>query len=462
MDKMVLGIDVACRAAHQASLADDRGRFVWSARRFRTSSADLEALWASLPEGVELTVVMEPTRNAWVPLAAWFRRRGASVIVIPSEQSADLRAYYAKHTKSDRLDSRMLARVPLLHPEGLRAAQGLGPAEAMRRVTKLRSSLVKRRNTIVARLDSYLELLGPSWHACFRGDLVHNTPLQLCAAGYADPHTVRRLGRARLTKFIWRHSHGAHGAAMADALLEAAAETLRLWGDEIDYGELADDIAVEARLALQLSREIRDLEQRIEAGLDAADPGGIMCSVPGVATLNGAQILARLGDPNRFQSLAGARSFSGLVPSLNSSGLNGHHGSPTKSGDAPLREALFLAANWARRIDPSLARRYHRLMVAEGKHHNSALCHISTALLTRIVACWRAGTPYVIRDLDGTVLTAQEGRRICEVRYPVSAQLRAQRRTTRRLERGTSRRNKESASAPSIGSFRHEATPARA
>ena len=462
MDKMVLGIDVACRAAHQASLADDRGRFVWSARRFRTSSADLEALWASLPEGVELTVVMEPTRNAWVPLAAWFRRRGASVIVIPSEQSADLRAYYAKHTKSDRLDSRMLARVPLLHPEGLRAAQGLGPAESMRRVTKLRSSLVKRRNTIVARLDSYLELLGPSWHACFRGDLVHNTPLQLCAAGYADPHTVRRLGRARLTKFIWRHSHGAHGAAMADALLEAAAETLRLWDDEIDYGELADDIAVEARLALQLSREIRDLEQRIEACLDAADPGGIMVSVPGVATLNGAQILARLGDPNRFQSLAGARSFSGLVPSLNSSGLNGHHGSPTKSGDAPLREALFLAANWARRIDPSLARRYHRLMVAEGKHHNSALCHISTALLTRIVACWRAGTPYVIRDLDGTVLTAQEGRRICEVRYPVSAQLRAQRRTTRRLERGTSRRNKESASAPSIGSFRHEATPARA
>ena len=455
MDKMVLGIDVACRAAHQASLADDRGRFVWSARRFRTSSADLEALWASLPEGVELTVVMEPTRNAWVPLAAWFRRRGASVIVIPSEQSADLRAYYAKHTKSDRLDSRMLARVPLLHPEGLRAAQGLGPAEAMRRVTKLRSSLVKRRNTIVARLDSYLELLGPSWHACFRGDLVHNTPLQLCAAGYADPHTVRRLGRARLTKFIWRHSHGAHGAAMADALLEAAAETLRLWGDEIDYGELADDIAVEARLALQLSREIRDLEQRIEAGLDAADPGGIMVSVPGVATLNGAQILARLGDPNRFQSLAGARSFSGLVPSLNSSGLNGHHGSPAKSGDAPLREALFMAANWARRIDPSLARRYHRLMVAEGKHHNSALCHISTALLGRIIACWRAGQPYEIRDLDGRRITTQEGRAICSNRYAVSAQLRERRRSGRK---GGNEPTKKGVAKRSVdGSSPHEA-----
>ncbi len=62
---------------------------------------------------------MEPTRNAWVPLAAWFRRLHGAVIMVPPEQSADLRDYYSKHTKSDRLDSRMLARLPLLHPEEL-------------------------------------------------------------------------------------------------------------------------------------------------------------------------------------------------------------------------------------------------------------------------------------------------------------------------------------------------------
>lgn len=73
-----------------------------------------------------------------------------------------------------------------------------------------------------------------------------------------------------------------------------------------------------------------------------------MTSVPGVNIINGAQILARLGDPARFRSLAGARSFSGLVPSLSASGVNDRHGPPTKSGDAPLREALFMAANNAR------------------------------------------------------------------------------------------------------------------
>ena len=51
---------------------------------------------------------MEPTRNTWVPLAAWFRRHGAHVVLVSAERSADLRAYYAKHTKSDRLDSILL------------------------------------------------------------------------------------------------------------------------------------------------------------------------------------------------------------------------------------------------------------------------------------------------------------------------------------------------------------------
>lgn len=454
MQPVILGIDVACRAAHQASLADGTGRFVWSGRRFRTTTQDLESLWESLPVDVEVTVVMEPTRNAWVPLARWFRRRGALVVLVPPEQAADLRDYYSKHVKSDRLDSRMLARLPLLHPDGLRPAEGLGPAEPMRRATKLRANLVKRRTAVLARIDAYLELLGPGWHQAFGADLANNTPLRFLAAGYADPHTLRRLGRARLTKFFWRHSRGAWGDTHVQRLLSVADETLALWGDDLDYGELADDIAVEARVALQLSAEIHELEQRIAVSLKQLDPNGIMISVPGVAQINGAQILARLGDPNRFRSLKGARAFSGLVPSLNASGINGQHGPPTKAGDAPLREALFMAADHARRIDPTLAARYHRLMSQDGKHHNSALCHIAASLLTRIVACWRSNTPYVIRDLDGIPLTTAQGRHIVSQRYTISAELRRHRRTTHAR---TSRRSKESQSAPSTGPSNNEA-----
>jgi hypothetical protein len=281
------------------------------------------------------------------------------------------------------------------------------------------------------------------------------------AAGYADPHAARRLGHARLARFIWRHSHGHWGEELAERLLAAAAETLALWNDDMDYTELAADIAAEARLALALSAEIRDLEQKIAALLHQADPAAIMTSIPGLGIVNAAQILARLGDPARFRSLAGARAFTGLVPSLTSSGINGHHGPPTKSGDAPLREALFMAADTARRTDPVLAARYYRLMVSCGKHHNSALCHIATALLTKIVACWRAGTPYQIRDLDGTPLTPAQGRAIVAARYRVRDDIRAQRRTSH-ISAKAGRRHQESPGAPTPARPRTTLRPATA
>lgn len=446
-----LGIDIACRAPHQASLADQEGSFIWTGRRFRTAPRDLTALWEALPEGAnpsDVLVIMEPTRTAWVPLAAWFRRLGARVVLVPPEQSADLRAYYSKHTKSDRLDSRLLARLPLLHPEGMHPEEGLGPGDPLRRATRIRQTIVKRRTATLSRLDALLEILGPRWAQAL-ADLANKTPLRFLASGYACPHTVKRLGKARLARFLYRHSRGAWGDEKAGELLEAADETLALWGDDLDFGELADDIAVEARVALTLTEEVKELDERIGVLFAKADPTGILMSAPGVGKVLGAQILGRLGDPRRFRSLAGLRSFSGLVPSLNASGTKGQQGGPTKRGDASLREAMFMAADQARKVDPTLAARYHRLMVSAGKHHTSAICHIAATLLTRVATCWRRGEHYVIRDVDGRRLTRSEGRRIVEERYAIPATLRRPASPSNTARRRTGRRGQESPGAPS-------------
>jgi transposase len=452
-----LGIDVACRASHQASLAAGDGTLLWAGHRFRTKTTELQHLWSRLPDAARagtLRVVMEPTRNAWVALAAWFRRHGAVVVLVPPERSADLRAYYAKHTKSDRLDSTLLARLPLLHPDGLHTEQGLGPGDALRRATKLHSTLVLRRTTSLARLDALLEILGPAWHGALGGNLTHKTPLSFLAAGYADPHTLRRLGRARLVRFLQRRSRGMWHHDHAEALLAAAAETIELWNDELDYPDLAEDIAIEARLALGLTAEITELDERIATLLADRDPAGIITSAPGVGPIVAAVILGRLGDPHRFHSLAAIRSFTGLVPSLNASGNSAHHGPPTKRGDSHLRHALFIAAQHARRADPTLAAKYHRLITQAGKHHNSALCHIATTLLTRIVACWRTGTPYQLRDTDGTPITQDQAKTIIAERYNIPTPLRAQHHT----RTGTGRRNKKSQRAPSTDPSNTHAT----
>jgi transposase len=261
--KIRLGVDIACRAPHQASSADEHGVMLFTGHRFRTDPDELEALWARLPaDAGEVTVVMEPTRNAWVALAAWFRRRGATVVMAPPEQSADLRAYYNKHAKTDRLDSRVLARLPLLHPEGLHREDALGPGDALKRAVKLRSGLVHRRTSSMARLDALLEILGPAWVSALGSDM------SLTALRFLAPQSQRGVG-----------------------------------------------------------------------GLD--DRGGAP------------QIAGRLGDASRFANLAAVRSFAGLVPHQDASGMAARAGGPTKAGDACLREALFMAADHARRSDPA-------------------------------------------------------------------------------------------------------------
>ena len=97
--------------------------------------------------------------------------------------------------------------------------------------------------------------------------------------------------------------------------------------------------------------------------------------------------MANAGDFNRFANLAGVRCFSGFVPKIDQSGLVAGHKGITKAGDAGLRQALYLAADHARHIDPTLAQRYYRLVMVEGKHHNSAaLCSLSAVLIARIAA----------------------------------------------------------------------------
>src|SRR6478609_2644655 len=388
--KIRLGVDVACRAAHQASLADEQGRFLFVGHRFRTDPDELDTRWARLPKDAErIEVVMEPTRNACVALAAWFRRHGATVVMVPPEQSADLRDYYNKHTKTDRIDSKVLARLPLLHPEGLHREDPLGPGDELKRAVKIRSGLVHRRTACLARLDALLEFLGPAWIAALGSDMTL-TALRFLAR-YANPVQVKRLGKARLAAFFCRCSRQAWADERADAVIEAAATTLRLWGadgGELDFDALAADIAAEARLALTLTDEINGFDQRIGVLYDKADPAGIVRSVPGAGRVCAPQILGRLGDPTRFANLAAVH---------------------------------------ARKVDPTLAIRYQRLMLA-GKHHDSAVCTLAAVLLTRIAACLRAGTHYLLRDTDGRVITEAQGRAIVAERYTVPPEVRAARR----------------------------------
>ena len=310
------------------------------------------------------------------------------------------------------------------------------------------------------RLDALLELLGPGWGDVLGTGDYTKTALAVLEK-WADPRALKKAGPKRVAALMTKVSRGQWGDDKARQLLAVADETLALWqGGGLDYTELAADI--EVRSIVAIGNEVATISRRISGLYQQADPTGIVLSAPGLGMILSSGILGRTGDFNRFDNLAGVRSFPGLVPSIDQSGTSDRHGPPTKSGDPGLRHVLYLAADQARKVDPTLAARYKRLVEA-GKHHNSALCSIAPVLLTRIAAAWRKGEHYKLEDVDGTPITEQQGRQICADRYRIDPDLRTARRTTnpRRHKQGTSRRKKEStkaapANGPSIPNIPHD------
>ncbi len=89
--------------------------------------------------------------------------------------------------------------------------------------------------------------------------------------------------------------------------------------------------------------------------------------------------------------------------------------------------------------------------MAGDRHHCSAICHLATLLLTQIATCMRNGEHYVLRDVDGTVITETQGRAIVSECYQIDPRrrdhIRHQRMRARRKQ-GAGQESQESPSAP--------------
>ncbi len=121
-ERRLLGIDLGIASAHTAVALRTDGSEV--ARRRCVPTVDSlaaveQAALRDAPEGTRLEVVIEPSGPAWLPIAVFFGRRGHTVYRVSSAKAADLRRFLSRHAKSNGIDAKTLARLPLVDPENL-------------------------------------------------------------------------------------------------------------------------------------------------------------------------------------------------------------------------------------------------------------------------------------------------------------------------------------------------------
>jgi transposase len=111
-----------------------------------------------------------------------------------------------------------------------------------------------------------------------------------------------------------------------------------------------------------LKELVGELDSRIDECGNASRMTELLRTIPGMGRLWSATVYAEVGDINRFRSRKAFASYTGLVPSVRSSGESIHHGCITRVGSRPLRHALVEVAIRATRKVPSLNRMYNRIL----------------------------------------------------------------------------------------------------
>jgi hypothetical protein len=257
-----IGIDLALTTAHKAVIMDAQGKTLTPVFSFRTAPTDLEGLLARAREGdpdAPLQVVMEPTGMAWFPIAVFFARHSVPAYLVNSQEVADLRRYYQRHAKSDRIDARVLVRLPLVNPQKLHRlylspATTLACQRACKQLDRLDGQIVALKNRLEA-LDRF------AWPGLEQQ--VFASPFAPTARWFRrhwyDPRAVVQAGAERIQR-DWQAS----GLDLDDDgpwtayLVRLAGDVLAVYGEDspyLDFAELQAEVLRDQGL-------LEDLEQR--------------------------------------------------------------------------------------------------------------------------------------------------------------------------------------------------------
>jgi transposase len=437
-----IGLDLAVQSAHKAVVLGERGRFCTPILTVHTRSGDLDLLLARARDGApsaEVQLVMEPTGMAWFPIAVYYARQAVPVYLVNSQEVADLRRYYKRHAKSDRIDARVLARLPLVNPDKLHrlvlpSATTFACQRACKQLDRFSSQITAIKNRLQA-LDRF------AWPGL--EEHVFADPFAPAARFFRehwyDPRQVVLLGATAIRQ-QWEASalSADDGSAWAEALVTLAQQVLALYGTDgqfVDFEQLQAEVQRDQTWLTWLEQQHHTLRMHTVRPLyRAVHPSRNLETLKGVGQDSAAVYTSFIGDPRRFSSLRLFRGWTGLVPDSEQSAENEAKGlHVSQAGPDLVKKYAYLDAEIARRYDPQIAAIYHDQMMRKGKHHTQAVCACATHLLDRVLAVLRSDTPYEVRDTDGTAVSGQQARAIIVERYSVPAEVR--RRTNKRHRR---------------------------
>jgi transposase len=415
-----VGIDLGGIGEHKVRCLDEKAQMC-DGFGFETSRAGLAKLEERIfSDGSNPVIVFEPTGLAWLLVAVYLKGRhpDSRLVRVQAQKVVALRKYLNRSSKSDKIDSLTLAKMPFIDPETLEEIYfPPGKIYAIQRLARQRKRLESEIAGHKKRIGSIVDGHFPGIRSAFSDPWSAHAKVFLRSR--LNPLTVVRSGEKALCAFLTkarRHckikasveSHGVYLACREVATLYKASGSVGTIDDDF-FSALQDEIVRELRLMEIEEAESAAIAKRLEKLYLELHPSDNLRTIPGVGDITAPVFLATIGDPARFRSQASFANYCGIVPGANQSSESEAKGlKMTKAGPPIMRWALFQAGQIGRSNDPQLACVYYREMVHNGKTHMQAMGAVMSHMSARVLAVLREDKPYEIRDIDGRSVSREE------------------------------------------------------
>ena len=225
-EMLYLGIDIG-KKHHEAGFVADDGKRIGKSLRFSNDRKGYESLLdfikRRLPQGEEMCIGMEATGHYWLALYSFLLDKDFVIHVINPIQSDSLRNFRIRQTKTDSVDSFLIAEtIRFGNFETTRLAEE--DTLKLRELTRFRESFQDDCSSLKRQVVSIMDKVFPEYESLFSDMFCRssNAVLKECVV----PGEVMDVDLEILANLLKEASRGRLGAKKAMQIKDAAASSI--------------------------------------------------------------------------------------------------------------------------------------------------------------------------------------------------------------------------------------------
>lgn len=386
----IIGIDIAKRS-HQAVIIDSEGNQKSKNFRFSNSLEGFNLLLSKI-EDVDsdyskFEIGMEATGHYWINLYTRLLDKGFQIHVINPLQSDALRNLYLRKTKTDSVDSKLIANVIRF---GKYTETSLKDDKLLmvRELSRQRFYLVDMNADLKRKTVVIMDKIFPEFQNIF-SDMFGKTSIALLKK-CPSTKEVLEISLDELSSIIRKASRGKFSEVKAIEIRCAAQNSFNALVDPSSLSFLVKQMVEQIEL---LEKQIEEQEKEISRIFSKLNSK--ITQIPGIGPVLGAVILSEIGDINRFSSSKKLVAFAGIDPSIKQSGnFLSSENHMSKRGSPYLRRALWIASFVNLNHNKEMIHIYRR-KISNGKGHYKTMGFLCHKLLNVVYTVLKNDADYI-------------------------------------------------------------------